>query len=226
MNQYDKFGRKINSKSFEEMWNFGQLLLNNGYLESKNKPNLFYRKFSEGIFFADMRGTKEVPIWEDTRPLFYWIFNENILNWKARRLIKQELKRLHDQKCFCRLSFDWGMHISEDPLFEGVQSTSIEEENGIYDWTDGSCRFCNKDFQKEGVFCSKDCEDKYTDTLKVPCIACGGKIELFEEVRHHIIYFPEKIVYVHKSCHNHIHKTDKYPDLKPSKEDTDKFYKK
>jgi len=221
----DKFGRNIFPKPYSEMTDFGNILLKNSYNKSRNKPNLFYKKFSEGLFFADMRGTEEVPIWEDTRPLFYWKFESNIPNWKARRLIKNELIKLYKQNCFCRLSFDWSMHIREDPIFESVSSTYIDEENAIFDWDDGYCRICKKDFQDDGEFCSKECEEKYYDAMKKPCAVCGEKIELFEEVSHHVSYFPEKTIFVHRSCHNLIHKTDKYPKLKPSKEDIDKFYK-
>ncbi len=222
----DKFGRNIFQKPFSEMLNFGNILQNNGYLESRNKPNLFYKKFDEGLFFADMRGTEEVPIWEDTRPLFYWKFELNAPHWKARRLIRKELINLHNRMCYCRLSFDWSMHISENHLFESVKGVYIDEENAIFDWGDGYCRVCKKDFQNDGEFCSKECEEIYYDSMKTPCKVCGQKIELFEEVSHHTSYFPEKTIYVHRSCHNLIHKSNKYPHLKPSKEDINKYYRK
>ena len=64
MKPVDKFGRKIYSKTFRILLFYGKLLEEAGYRESKKKPNLFYRKTEDVIFFADMRGTDEVPIWE------------------------------------------------------------------------------------------------------------------------------------------------------------------
>lgn len=43
-------------------------------------------------------------------------------------------------------------------------------------------------------------------------------------VKHHISYFPEKIIYVHTSCHHKIHRTNEHPNLKPKIEDSAKFY--
>ncbi len=37
---------------------------------------------------------------------------------------------------------------------------------------------------------------------------------------------PEKVIFVHASCHNTIHKTDKFPNPRPSDEESAKFYKK
>ncbi|RZN14222.1 MAG: hypothetical protein EF812_05970 [Methanosarcinales archaeon] len=114
-------------------------------------------------------------------------------------------------------------HASEE--FEQT-NTYIDEKKGVFDWDDGYCRFCGKDFQSESSFCSKKCEEKYKDTLKTPCDVCGKKIDLFKEVRHHISYFPERVSFVHASCHNKIHKTNLFPHLKPNKDEIDKFCKK
>ncbi len=43
-------------------------------------------------------------------------------------------------------------------------------------------------------------------------------------VKHHMSYFPEIIIYVHGGCHHNIHRSDKYPQLKPKIEDASKFY--
>lgn len=42
--------------------------------------------------------------------------------------------------------------------------------------------------------------------------------------RHHITYFPERIINVCHSCHNNIHYTAEYSDLKPVKGEGTKFY--
>ncbi len=91
---------------------------------------------------------------------------------------------------------------------------------------DGYCRYCGKDFKGEGSFCSNICEEQYKDTLKTPCEVCGKKLDWFEEIRHHISYSPpEKVIIVCAGCHNKIHKTNKFPQFKPNKDEIDKFYR-
>ncbi|RZN14223.1 MAG: hypothetical protein EF812_05975 [Methanosarcinales archaeon] len=58
----DKFGNIIYPSKFQRLKENGKIILSNGYFESKNKPNLFYKKIPQGQFYADMRGTEEVPI--------------------------------------------------------------------------------------------------------------------------------------------------------------------
>lgn len=217
----DKFGNRIFYYKYKRLQENGRKLLNKGYIESKNKPNLFYRRIMNGWFYADMRGTEEVPIWQDTKPLFYWKFNVETPNWEKRRLIKRELMSLFEAHCPCRLSF-YSPYSSEE--FREVNSY-IDEGAGIFDWDEGFCRFCGKDFRAEGSFCSRDCNLKYHDALKRPCEVCSAKIDLFKEIRHHVSYFPEKIIFVHAGCHNKIHKTDLYPYLKPSSDEINRFYR-
>lgn len=215
MRREDKLGRRIFS---DDIWNkmlsTGQKLTELGYLESRNKPNLFFIKVEHGVFFTDLRGTEIVPIWDDPRPLFYWQIDEKLPAWMCRRLIKEELMRLGTNGCRCRLSFE----VHDNPIFENT-STFIDEENLVFGWDDGFCRNCDKDFQDEGSFCSKECEEEFRDKLKEVCEVCGEKIELFKEVRHHVSYSPEKVILVHASCHNKIHKTNLFPHLKPKKEE-------
>src|SRR5207253_4397841 len=101
-------------------------------------------------------------------------------------------------------------------------SSSVDEQEGVFDWDDGICRFCNTDFRKEGSFCSEKCEGDYEESLKTPCQVCGQKMERLSEIRHHVSYFPEKVIFVHPSCHNKIHKTDQFPNLRPSVEEISK----
>lgn len=216
----DKFGYPIFESTFRKLQANARILLASGYEESKTQ-NLFYRKTQEGLFYADMRGTEEVRIWQDTSPLFYWEFFAKVPMWQRRRLIKRELVNLFNKHCVCRLSF----FFDECKEFED-ESCGTFEERGWYDWDEGYCRFCGKDFQNEGSFCSKECEEKYREELKEPCAACGEKMEDSESIRHHIKYFPEEVIFVHAKCHAKIHRTDAYPNLKPSREDTEKFYKK
>ena len=72
MKPIDKFGNPIFSNKFNILLNNGSKLQKIKYLESVNSPNLFYKKGIDIMFFCDMRGTREVPIWQDTTPLFYF----------------------------------------------------------------------------------------------------------------------------------------------------------
>jgi hypothetical protein len=218
---FDKFGAPIFQSRYARLQENGKILLSMGYFESRKSPNLFCKELPQGWVYADMRGTKEVPIWEDTRPLFYWKFDATTALWERRRTIKTELRRAVKDGCPCRLSFYW---YRTDEFIE--VSASIDEEEGLFEWDDGFCRFCNTDFKNEGSFCSDKCEKDYTESLKTPCQACGQKIELFKEIRHHVSYYPEKVIFVHPSCHNKIHKTDQFPNLRPSDEEISKFYDK
>ena len=43
-------------------------------------------------------------------------------------------------------------------------------------------------------------------------------------VHHHTSYYPELTIVVCASCHGKIHRTNSYPDLKPSAHDVERFY--
>jgi hypothetical protein len=150
----DKFNHPICPSKFRILQKQGELLMKIGYKESKNKLNLFYKSTLEGVFFADMRGTKEVPIWEDTSPLFYWKFKAEISMWKRRRLINEELRNLDIKKVSVRFSYD-----VTDGAVEFEKTSAIISDSFIV-WDDGYCKFCKKDFQGEGSYCSKECEQK------------------------------------------------------------------
>jgi hypothetical protein len=218
---FDKFGQPIFPSRYVKLQENERVLLSNGFFESKRSPNLFCRNLRQGWIYADMRGTKEVPIWEDTRPLFYWNFDATTPMWERRRTIKVELRRMLKDGCPCRLSFYW----YRTDEFVDV-SAAIDEQEGLFDWDDGFCRFCKTDFQKEGSFCTEKCKADYQEGLKTPCQVCGQKIELLKEIRHHVSYFPEKVIFVHPACHNKIHKTNEFPGLRPSDEEISTFYRK
>jgi len=68
----NKDGRPIYSdKKWQQLLETGEILETIGYSESYNKPNLFYKPINGGAVFADLRGTDDVPIWGDLRPLVY-----------------------------------------------------------------------------------------------------------------------------------------------------------
>jgi len=180
----DKYGKPIYSKPFAKIVKNSVILEKNGYKESYRKPNLFYKKISEGMLFADMRSSDVIPIWQDTRPLFYWNFDYNTPNWKRRRLIKQELKTLHEKGCPSRLSF-YAPFSSEE--LEGF-STYIDEESGIFEWHDGHCTHCNKDIKSDDPFCSDTCKTEYENSFKQECRICRKLMDWNEEVGHHLSY--------------------------------------
>lgn len=219
MEPKDKFGNIIYPSKFSILLKNGEVLSQHGYLESHTKPNLFYKQLPQGWLYADMRGTKEVPIWEDTSPLFYWKFTSSTPMWERRRIIKNELATLFKDNCPCRLSFFF--YNAEE--FENTFAP-IDYGQGEFDWEDGCCKVCGKDFHGEGRFCSPACEAKFLDSLKLNCEVCGKKIELNKKIEHHVSYYPEKIFYVHLACHHRIHRTDKYPQFKPSQKDMDEYY--
>lgn len=209
----DKFGNTIYSLKFQTLQGYGNILLSQGYSESLKKPNLFYKKLPEGLFFADMRGTEEIPIWEDTSPLFYWKFEEQTPFWKRRRLLEQECNNLIASGCHSRVSFD--NDFSEEMPSES--SSFIAWSEGIFDWENGFCKSCQKDMQKEGLFCSDECEDKYNELFKVTCNICKQRFKENKLIEHHTNYTEkeEKTILICKSCHSKIHfHQEKYTELK------------
>lgn len=221
----DGFGRSICGKVFPQLKKHGIVLENSGYQESREKPNLFYRKVpSCGMFFSDMRRTEKIPARDDTSPLFYWGFDSEVPPWLRRRHIKNELVRLFHNGCPCRLR---NRDLSLTVEFARAGSIAIDESKGLFDWSDGYCKFCGKDFHAEGEFCSSQCVELYQDSMKTPCPVCNHKLSMLEEgiVRHRVKYFPEETCLVHRSCHNKIHFSDLFPHLRPSKEDITNFYR-
>ena len=162
MMPYDKFGNRIYFVSWRKMCNHAKLLRKHGYVEAKTKPNLFYRKDddSQAVFFADMRGTYGVKVWEDDSPLMYVQFPD-MPDWRKRRLFNIELNKLP----MCRLGYP---EAEPDGLFSSD--------------TDGYCKFCGKDFQADGEYCSVDCEEnareEIENSLRIPkiCPVCGKEI--------------------------------------------------
>ena len=94
---------------------------------------------------------------------------------------------------------------------------------------DGACKFCGKEIEHEGLFCSSVCEARYAQLRElrreeseqeIKCILCGRALDLWSKntIKHHVSYIPEKTVYVCRSCHRRIHSHHlEYPDLAPKK---------
>ena len=214
MKPKDKFGRPIYAQTFGILQRIGKKLLKHGWKESQSKPNLFYIKFEDTIVFADMRGTDVIPIWEEPSPLLY---ETGKIPWKRRRV----LRIVKDQLEYYEIPYRFSFYYTDEPggLFFG-------EDDEL---ADGQCRMCNSEINHDGLFCSTECEESYSQLKelrreereqKTECVLCGKALDLFSKdtVKHHISYNPEKIVYVCRKCHTKIHlKHKKYPNLAPKK---------
>lgn len=205
----DKYGNPIYPHIFEKMKKNAKVLMMFGFKESKNKPNLFYLNTDDAVFFADMRSSEIIPIWEDTRPLMYCKFEKEYPEWKQRRIVGEFFGILMENGCACRFSH-------EDELLGDHQHS---DDNGY-------CEFCGKDFQDEGSFCSKECEKADEETYKDHCAVCGKDLDWKNVIHHHVNYKEEKKIPVCRSCHTKIHKSEKMPNLKPDKEEKEKYYEK
>lgn len=213
MQNKDKFGRKIYPKVFEKLLGYARVLEMHGYKESINKPNLFYKvkdrkwvkgptfengEFKDGkyeiIFFADMRGTKYIPIWEEPYPHFYGKFPEGMPEWKKIRLMEEETNGIP------------------------ILYISFSEQHDLAYEGNGYCKTCGKDFHADGLFCSKDCEEIYNYLWKTRCQVCGKELDANDVIKHHINYYDDKTIIVCRSCHAKIHFGSDFLKLKP--EDT------
>lgn len=204
MKPLDKFDTQIYPKTYNKMLGYSRVLKAHGYTESSRKPNLFYKhdgnayfygtQWTTPTFFADMRGTVEVPIWEDPSPLFYVQFSGTPPKWLKNRLAGEEFDELN----ICRESYD----------------PDLEEYNTQGDR--GYCRVCGKDFQADGLYCSPRCQEADKDLAKVKCRVCGKILELSQAIEHHLEYAENKKILVCRSCHLKIHRGAKLPYLKPS----------
>ena len=209
----DKFGNTIYDKIYRRLLIKGRILELNGYVEAFSKPNLFLKKMPEGTVFADMRGTKDVPIWEDPSPLFYWRFHEKTPMWKRRRIISREFEQLSIDGCNCRLS--------DNDLWDTTEecATSMASgDGGQIIWMlggDGYCLHCGKDMQSDEVFCSERCRGLHNQRVPVKCVVCNVPGRDAELIPHHVCYDPEITIQVCRSCHMKIHHTTQYLHLRP-----------
>jgi len=222
MRPYDKFGNVLYESVYNEILKNGQILIQNGFIESINKPNLFYKKIKDIMIFADLRGTEEVKIWEDTRPMIFIDekSKNNYPSWMLRKILKEECQNLNDDGCPTRFSF----------------YSECEPDGLMFYEEDGFCKECGKDFQDNGLYCSKECETiarkkklaQYINSQPF-CTVCNKRIiesyqdgeikELLNEelsknyTLHHTSYENDQTIPVCSSCHSKIHHSNK-PSLK------------
>ena len=198
MHPFDKFGSPIYSTTYTKMLNYARVLAKHGYVESTNKPNLFFSKDldNQTTFFADMRGTEEIPPWQDPSPLLYAQFPSNMPPWKQRRLFQNQYNQLR----ICRISY-----------YEEFEPDGILFGNT----GDGYCTMCGKDFQDEGHFCCPECQQAASDIPELRCRVCGKPLLPHKIVRHHFNYTNDKTIEVCQSCHLKIHRGSNLSSLKP-----------
>ncbi len=95
----DKSGREIYPHIFRRIQRIGRQLEELGYREAKQKPNLFVCRNRNVTFFADLRGTDDVPIFADPRALWWrdWRVPPTAVPLDVRRrIIAIEWLRLWD----------------------------------------------------------------------------------------------------------------------------------
>lgn len=70
----DARGNQLYPKVKQQLYAHARNLLKIGFRQARKKPWLFLLPISNkrGIVFANLGGTEEVPIWEDTSPLLHW----------------------------------------------------------------------------------------------------------------------------------------------------------
>jgi hypothetical protein len=222
MLRQNKDGRPIYSeKKWQKLQEAGEILIQLGYKESYNKPNLFYRQISGGIVFADLRGTEIVPIWDDIRPLIYK--SENL---DFNRFMKEVVK-LKRSGCDPRGSFydmyelgGWGFVLDDSKIPVGYCKRCgrdiidivkwdilLEDYNIIYtkgidlDLELNYCPICRKIESSKKEFRSENLKSMNL------CELCEKNKA---EIIHHITYNPSKTIKICKSCHGKIHKFGKY----------------
>lgn len=171
---------------------YSQILSKKGYLPSVNYKFLYVKRLGETTYCANMKFSTRPKTLKDYRVRIY-VKNSILPNWKKNRLAEEELKKLEAA---------------------GINVILWMQGN------DGFCRYCNKDFQDDGFFCSSTCEEQIRLAQLPICGACKKPIEYKDLIEHHIKYIPIQIKEnVHRSCHNKIHRTDKFPELKQYKDE-------
>jgi hypothetical protein len=209
------------------------VIINIGYRESNYKPNLFYKKDKEVVFFIDMRKMDDIYFWDETSPipLFYAKINESIPNWKNRRIIRDEIVKLEKNGCLIK-PFQKGDENSLNEYYDDIEKYGshghcfkcgkayhTEEKicENIYcdECEDGVCMECGIDFQSHGYFCSDECKNK-SEKKRIAriinsspfCKVCGRKIIKEEDVsfvKELLEYDPATMVVEHHTSYKENH---------------------
>lgn len=200
----------------DKIWNqmcfVGNKLINLGYIESGKKPNLFYKQINcknnkQGLIFGDIRGAKQLPIWEDPRPSLY--FQDLTYG-----LFVKELIFLKRNKCPIK-TFPKSNWLFFNTIPNGYCRNCKVDILDRIDWEEllswheemvprvelHYCENCKKKEYDEKR--KKDQERKRREKLKIICRLCG-KVDN-NIIKHHITYDPPEIIKVCRPCHGFIH---------------------
>lgn len=225
MKPVDRFGNQIPLKLFAQLKVYGEALESMDWRESSKTPNRFYKDIFGIRTFADLNGTRESSILDDSR-IYLWVYKEDNLDWKEKNpdwvlrralLIARNELQIHDIPLPTR--FNFYEECEPGGLFFGTQFQMVPK---------GLCNLCGEILNKESLFCSEKCEKAYIQLVEMQkeemeqskkCALCNKFLTYFPEdtIVHHVSYKPEKTIVVCRSCHSKIHSNhDKYPDLAPN----------
>lgn len=225
MEPKDKFGRQLYGKVWSQLCENGAKLKQAGYWECTKKPNLFMKKEGDFSLYADMRGTEEVPIWDDTRPLFYAYPKDRKEAGKhqteaIRQIIASEIYRLHSIGIDVRLSFCAECEPNGQNFGVYYRCVNCDEPFGHVSQK-SYCDKCMAQYETERL--AKDIRESAVGLNRAgKCSICGQRIlnkgeivgikqnlgkevEIREGEVHHMHYIPERTIYVCRQCHSKIH---------------------
>ncbi len=195
---------------YTELIETSKKLMEMGYEESYRKPNLFYYKHKDATFYADLRGSEVVAIYENTRPLIYWRSdNPDLGNSELLEIVLEHFEELGKYCIESRLSF-YELFEPGSLIFDNYNTIEKYLENKfglpkiltgghLLDFYDqnGKCHTCNKKLNKPGFFCSEECKLKYirryiarvlSNSPKF-CYLCGSRVldsSTFEEFKQYM----------------------------------------
>ena len=159
-----------------------------GYKTAKSRP-ILYKRIEYGMYFLKFAHDGYYRGWRLTFKLFE---NHHAPGWKVRQRHHQELEMLEKL-------------IPEDRIHDCIWRSPDEDYYEI-----GHCHRCWNTFENSGLYCSVSCENAARETEDT-CKACLIPIMRDDPtVMHHVGYFPEDTVLVHKGYHEALHGT---PDL-------------
>lgn len=175
MQPLDKFGNPIYPRTFHELQRIGAILESIGFSEAGEKPNLFYRTSDREVVFADMRGTKEVPIWDEPMPLVYVKLRDGAENWERVRKENEIEKEFSNSKIPYRHSFYHNGEVDyelQEKLVSLHNNTFFDADFMFFfdDYDklpDGYCQACGMDVKKDLYFCSLECKGREKQRIMI-----------------------------------------------------------
>ncbi|MGI9566227.1 MAG: hypothetical protein ACR2LL_04345 [Nitrosopumilus sp.] len=132
-----------------------------GYKKHNFKKGVYVKQCISGKAFLDFRNKGELSREEQVEqdPMHYYF--DNPMTWKSRRIRDKQRKILEDNNIKFRVLF----YKQNTENIEGFANNE----------GDGYCKFCNKDFQDEGLFCSKECDRMYVEKPDICCEICQAQ---------------------------------------------------